>query len=299
MPDLGRRNMKDKQRIHLLREMVLKPDEKKLVDDVVTHGCHIIQVRADNEIPGWSYTIGLFEMLHQPEIIVIGLKEDLAHFLLNEIARRFKVGVRFSEGQRERELIANVECEFREVEKQWLRQVMGYAIWFYGGDDFPVLQCIYPDLSNRFPWEESFDSSLRGRQPLLFSPKQTTAVEEDCWAANDPGSSIFNWKFSDPPHTGVYTTERIMNSEEPILLVTHDVEDGAWQFHVPSESTIETAALVCFHHIADMDATIKELFDLPIGWCAKRNSVSDLWVREPHSSPPDENGEGSGRRAGC
>ncbi len=280
--------MKEKTRIEILRQRKLKPDEKKLVDGVMTYGCHIIQVRAENTIPGWSYTIGLFEMLHQPEIIAIGLKESLAHSVLNEVARRFKGGARFDEGHRESELVANVECEFRRVEKRWLRQAMGYAIWFYGGDDFPVLQCIYPDLSNVFPWEEAFDSSWRGNQPLLFSPKQTTTVEEDFWAANDLGGILFDWKFPDPPYTGVYTTKCVMNGEEPILLATHDVEDGAWQFHGPSESTIETAAVVCFHHIADKDAKIKELFDLPKGWCAKRDSVLDSWVREPHSPPPDE-----------
>jgi uncharacterized protein DUF4262 len=287
MLDLGRVDMK-KPRIQFLRERELKPDEKKLVDDVMAYGCHIVQVRAENAIPGWSYTIGLFETFHQPEIIVIGLKEGLAHSVLNEVARRFKHGARFSEGHRESGLVGNVECEFRQVEERWLRQAMGYAIWFYGGDDFPVLQCIYPDLSNAFPWDEPFDPSWRARQPLLFSPAQTTTVEEDFWAANDPGSSLFDWKFPDPPHTGVYATKRIMKGEEPILLVTHDVEDGAWQFHGPSESTIETAALVCFHHIADRDAKIKELFDLPKGWCAKRDSVLDSWVREPNSSPPDK-----------
>jgi len=29
---------------------------------------------------------------------------------------------------------------------------MGYAVWFYGGDDFSSLQCVYPDLNNHLPW---------------------------------------------------------------------------------------------------------------------------------------------------
>src|ERR1700676_5364645 len=155
-------------RVRFHRERQLEPDEKKLVDDVEAYGCHIIQVRSEHGITGWSYTIGLYETFQQPEIIVIGLKKDTAHFVLNEVAKLMKQGVRLVNNHREKELLEKVECEFKDVEKRWLEQVMGYAMWFYGGDEFPVLQCVYPDLENRFPWEAEFDSDWRGRQALLF-----------------------------------------------------------------------------------------------------------------------------------
>jgi hypothetical protein len=275
-------------RIGLHRQRQLEPDEKKLVDDVDTYGCHVIQVRPQQDIPGWSYTIGLHEILGQSEIIVIGLKEDLAHSLLNEVTRQMKEGVKFVDSHREKELLANVECEFRTVEQRWLRQAMGYAVWFYEGDDFPVLQCVYPDLENRFPWEAGFDSSWRFRQPLLFHDAPASAVEKGFWSANDSESSLLDWKFAEAPHTRVFTAKRIMNDDDPILYVYHEVADGAWQFHGPSEFTRGDLALVCFHHIVDKDSTIKELADLPIGWQAKRNTASDPWIREP--IPPDQEG---------
>jgi hypothetical protein len=226
-------------------------------------------------------------MLGAPEIIVIGLNPDQAHWVLNESARRLKSGVQFEEYHRESKLLENVECEFRAIERRWLRQTMGYAVWFYGGDEFPVLQCTYPDLSNRFPWEKDCDSSWRDRQPLLFPSGVSGRAEEDFWAANDPESSIFRWKFPVPPHTGVYTTKRIMNGEEPILSVYHDV-DGDWQFHGESESSVETAALVCFHHLTDRDRTLMELADLPLGWRAMREQSSDPWRRELNPRETDE-----------
>ena len=273
------------ERIRFLRDGVLQRDEKKLVDDIVKFGCHIIQVKPENGLPGWSYTIGLFEMLNQPEIVAVGLRDGLAHSVLNEVARRFEGGARFKEGHRESELIENVECEFRAVEKRWLLQLMGYAIWFYGDDNFPAMQCIYPDLKNRFPWERGFDSSWRNRQPHLFQSSQSTNVERDFWAINDPESSLFNWKFPVPPNTGVFTTKRIVNGEEPVLEVHHDAEDESWQFHGAGESSAKTIAHVCFHHIIDKDATIVELADLPAGWRAKREGPSARWVREPE--PPN------------
>jgi Domain of unknown function (DUF4262) len=270
---------RETSRIRSHRQGELKADEIRLLDDVEKYGCHIIHVRAENESLGWSYTIGLYDVLQQPELIVVGLKEATAHSLLNDAARRLEGSVSLAE-QRQTDLLANVECEFRPVKRRWLRQIMGYAIWFYGGDSFPALQCVYPDLNGCFPWEENFDLSWRDRQALLVANIPETRVEKDFWATNDPNSSIFSWKFSDPPHTGVYTTERILNGEEPVLYVSHDPGDGAWQFHGQSESRIESATLVCFHHLVDRDPTLKQLSDLPIGWCAWRDAPSDTWVRE-------------------
>jgi len=276
MPMIGRIT----DRVQLLRQSKLEPDETKLVDDVEKYGCHVIQVREEGGFPGWSYTVGLSDVLGCPELIVIGLKEVVAHSLLNECAERLQAGIRFHEGSRAQELLADVECEFRWVENRWLRQTMGYAVWFYGGDDFQALQCVYPDLSNHFPWDAGFDSGWRGRQPLLFPHSTSSLVEQDFWAANDPRSSLHNWTFSDLPHTGAFTTKRVMSGEDPVTRVFHDLEDGAWQFHGPEESKREDLAYVCLHHIIDKDPTIKELSDLPVGWCAWRRDVTAPWVRE-------------------
>jgi hypothetical protein len=165
---------------------------------------------------------------------------------------------------------------------------MGYAVWFYGRDEFAVLQCVYPDLSNRLPWDEGFDGSWRSRQPLLFEHSLNHNVESDFWAANDPTSSLHNWNFNDSPHTGVFTTKGVMSGKDPVTRVFHDIEDGAWQFHGPQETDPKDLAYVCLHHVIDKDRSISELHDLPLGWCAWREGAGSPWSRE--LSPPD--GEG-------
>jgi hypothetical protein len=127
--------MSESKKIDTHRENLLKPDEKKLLDDVEKYGCHIIHVREEGDLPGWSYTIGLYETYHQPEIITVGLKDNSAQYLLNEIADRLKNGLQIQEGLRQRELLEKVDCEFRKVEERpELRAVVGYATWFYGAD---------------------------------------------------------------------------------------------------------------------------------------------------------------------
>lgn len=263
-------------RIRNLRRRPLEPDEEKLVGDVEKYGCHVIQVREEGGAPGWSYTVGLGDVLGLPELIVIGLKAEVAHCLLNECAGRLQAGTRLVEGGRVQGLLANVECEFRSVEKRWLRRTMGYAVWFYGGDDFEALQCVYPDLANRFPWEEGFDNNWRSRQPLLFSHTLSSGVENDFWA---PNSSLHDWKFSDPPDTRVFTTKRVMNRQDSVTRVFHEVEDGAWQFLGTGDALVEDVVCACLHHIIDKDPTLKELADLPLGWCAWPNCRGTLGPR--------------------
>lgn len=267
-------------RTKLFRERTLQPDEAKLIDDVEAYGCHILQIREENGHPGWSFTVGLYDTLGCPELIVIGLKPELAQSVLNECANRLQSGTRFEDGNRANELLANVECEFKKIESKWIRQTMGYAVWFYGDDDFPVLQCVYPDLENHFAWENGFNSKFRNRQPLLFPISLSGQAEHDFWAANDPGSSLYDWKFKDPPHTGIFTTKKVMAGTDPITRVFHDLDDGAWQFHGPEESKSEDIAYVCFHHIVDKDSTINDLADLPMGWCAWRENVGSPWTRK-------------------
>lgn len=283
------------ERVSRWRQKALDPSESKLLNDVERYGCHVVHVGGDSWCQGWSYTVGIHDVSGGPELIVIGLKNDLAHFVLNECDHRIQGGLRLSEGCRQRDLVSDVECEFRPVERRWILRTMGCAAWFYGGDHFPVFQCVYPDLKNHFPWESGFDPTWRTRQPLLFPHSLDSRTEEDFWSANDLASSLHDWRFEASPHTMVFTTKRVMNGEDAITRVFHDIEDGAWQFHGPGESRSEDATLVCFHHIIDNDPTVRELFDLPRGWCAWREDVAAPWSREL-ASPDDPEEEGEPKR---
>jgi hypothetical protein len=274
-------------RLKVLRSRELDKSETKLLDDIEKYGWGVMHIRPEHAIPGWSFTVGVYDTVGKPEIIVVGLNDTLAHSVLNDAAKRLQDGADFPEGHREPELLANVDCEFRELDRRWISQAMGWAKWFYGSDQFPVIQCVYPDLKGKFPWETGFEQSWRSRQPLLFAGANETQVEEHFWEANEKGSVYDGWVFSESPHTGVYTTQRINEQKEPITYVSHD-EDGDWQFHGPGNSDAESAVLICFHHIVDRDLTIKELADLPLGWCAWRDKVGDPWNREAKETEPNE-----------
>ena len=39
-----------------------------------------------------------------------------------------------------------------------------------------------------------------------------------------------DWPFDDPPNVAVVTTRDVTEDKVPILFVSHDRDDGAWQF---------------------------------------------------------------------
>jgi hypothetical protein len=69
---------------------------------------------------------------------------------------------------------------------------------------------------------------------------------------------------------------------KPILEVSHDEDDGGWQFLCGSPDLEEDdARVVSLQSIVQRDATIAELADLPLGHVARRKKVDGAWTRGP------------------
>jgi Domain of unknown function (DUF4262) len=274
-------------RTRRFRTTDLTEQDERTISHVEQFGCSVVQVKSNTSGPGWSYTVGVHDTASGPEIITVGLREKTALFLLNEAARRMRDHIDLSEG-RYRDMIGEVECEFRPVDQKWVKHLMGWALWYYDGADFPVLQAIYPDLENRFPGEPGFDCNFQ--QPLLQTGAPMTRIEDDFWASADPQSSLFDWKFPDSPHSAAYLSETVYNGSEPVTYVSHDADDGAWQFLGDSMDQGGGPVLTCLHHPIDKDSTLKELSDLPLGWCAERSLLGTSWVRR-EKEPDDSDDE--------
>jgi len=109
-----------------------------------------------------------------------------------------------------------------------------------------------------------------------------TSAEDDFWASADPDSSLFNWKFPDPPHTRAFLSEAVHTGAEPVTYASHDLDDGAWQFLGDSMADGAKPILSCLHHPIDKDPSLNELADLPLGWWAERVKPGDPWARRQH-----------------
>ena len=94
------------------------------------------------------------------------------------------------------------------------------------------------------------------------------------------------WPFADPENTAVITLARILRGESPLLLVTHDEDDGCWQFLDGEHVFEEDAAVVSLADMARLDPGILALTDLPPGWYAWRTHSAEPWRRAEGEPPP-------------
>jgi len=88
------------------------------------------------------------------------------------------------------------------------------------------------------------------------------------------------WLFADPPNVATFTVRQVLEGS-PILHVSHDADDGAWQFLTAGETQEEDARVVGLGTVVDLDPTIMELADLPLGWRAWRDTPEGPWRRSP------------------
>ena len=96
-------------------------------------------------------------------------------------------------------------------------------------------------------------------------------------------TSKSSWPFAEPEHVAVFTTRHILDGEAPILHITHDADDGAWQFLPGFGVCTDDARVVSLRSILSLDATLAELADLPLGWQAVRATKSEPWRRRPRN----------------
>jgi len=82
----------------------------------------------------------------------------------------------------------------------------------------------------------------------------------------------------------VFTTRFVLEDKKPITYVTHDIEDGAWQFFSddPFDNFEEVAKVVGLQEIFDIDVTLLKIADLPPGFIATRKSKTDNWTIKKH-----------------
>jgi hypothetical protein len=142
--------------------------EETIRETVARVGWFVIGVGSDDDGPGFAYTIGLHRSYGHPELIIVGLRVDVMHALLNVCGERIKAGETLPLDAPFSDVLDDYDVLLRPVrEPQSYREHVGYALWFNGGPAFPLLQLVWPDKDGRFPGDPDAWSGLATQQPLL------------------------------------------------------------------------------------------------------------------------------------
>ncbi|MEO1513543.1 MAG: DUF4262 domain-containing protein [Bacteroidota bacterium] len=230
--------------------------EERIIQDVELYGFHIALLPADDYLPAFAYTIGLYQNHQHPEFIVFGLSTDVMGRLLQQLGLAVKKGQTFQAGMNHADILANHPVHFLSVDKAHYRDYLGYCGWFYKQSfEFPCQQLVWPDKAGLFPWEEGFYDAWKFQQPLL--------------------DRNADFKFYEERNLGVYTTQATLDGR-PILRVSHE-EEGGWQFHSELEPDVKNARVVSLGELVKRDPSLNELFYLNYGQYAFRKDVNSDW----------------------
>ena len=156
--------------------------DKQAFSDILEEGCHILQIIPDDEapdVPEYFFSVGFYLNLLHPEILVMGLPAKVAGRLINDLFHHVASGNPIWD----REFVTyDIESErvrlaVREVPESAYGDYLGYANWFYKSlrrktetaeeYNYPMLQLVWPDSNNLYPWESGCDSSVVVSQTLV------------------------------------------------------------------------------------------------------------------------------------
>ncbi|RFS21335.1 DUF4262 domain-containing protein [Chitinophaga silvatica] len=231
---------------------------KEIQRKIDKYGCFIVLIEADDYLPAFAYTIGLYQKFNHPELIAFGLSTDQLGDLLNIGCAKITNGSSLTPGILYDNFIQNYKVQFLEVHKTYYSDYMGVTNLFYDTENYPSLQLVWPDKQSRFPWEIGFNPDWKFKQPLL--------------------DRNIDFKFYEERNLGVFTTKQVLEGK-PILYVYHN-EDGDWQFHSEEDPDLDDAKLVAFEQITLIDPSVNQLYHLTYNRSATRNSPNDPWIWE-------------------
>lgn len=86
-----------------------------------------------------------------------------------------------------------------------------------------------------------------------------------------------DFPFKDAPNTACLVCKHVLDKEKPILYVSHDKDDGMWQFLCGCEHKEDDAKIVSLYSAFMLDQSVGELADMPCGYYAERESEKEKW----------------------
>lgn len=87
-----------------------------------------------------------------------------------------------------------------------------------------------------------------------------------------------DFPFEDSPNVATITCCHILKDGAPILHVSHDEDDGMWQFLCGQDHETSEARVVSLESIFEIDSSVGKLAGMPCGCVADRKSITDDWV---------------------
>lgn len=87
--------------------------------------------------------------------------------------------------------------------------------------------------------------------------------------------------FMDSPATATITCCHVLEGE-PIMYITHDEDDGMWQFLCGKPHSEADARVISLYDMWREDSSVAEVAGMPLGFVAERSAPGCAWVIHRH-----------------
>lgn len=117
--------------------------------------------------PDYGCTVGLAAAAGRPEIILLGLPDDITRGVLEEVVAYVQSGEELPVDEDCHLFLNGCVCRFLPVAEAHVEDFCPAAKAWHGDAPFTVLQMVWPDQRGRFPWDRGVNRQLLVSQPLL------------------------------------------------------------------------------------------------------------------------------------
>ena len=83
--------------------------------------------------------------------------------------------------------------------------------------------------------------------------------------------------FNEPENVAVFTCVHVLENKETVCYVTHDEDDGVWQFLCNRNHNLSDARVISLKEMVERDSSVCQLADMPLGYGVSREDGASPW----------------------
>ena len=91
--------------------------DQRALNNIDEFGCHVMKVMEGENQPAFTYSIGINKKQSKPDLLIVGLDNNLAHSIVNNYKDRLLAGETFIPGKLYADFLGDFDVCFIEVDK--------------------------------------------------------------------------------------------------------------------------------------------------------------------------------------
>ena len=155
-------------------------DLNQTKEHIDKYGLSVVKIESKEYLNSFAYSVGLTKTFKHPEIICFGLRTELLHQLINDVAEIIKEEGNLNPNKEYDNVFENSRAKFLQIDKRNIEDYFGVAIKYFGKIEINGMQLIWTDRNNKFPWEDGFEEEFKFKQPLLDRNAEFKFRESQC-----------------------------------------------------------------------------------------------------------------------